>query len=197
MFSLSSLLLAAVASITATAATLPTPSLTGVWTIVDFQGQFFNLVDTQTVSSAPVQGWGDNTTIASQWLFLNSTANQFQIVNVGAGSFLSYSTLSGGGEAIRSQIVGNPQPRTWTFTPPTGLLIDTLSGLAVTSYSAGTSGSNPVCELSNRSSAVIPTRSSRSCKFNTSERITSTYVIVLSISAGGLLGTSPLPVAFI
>ncbi|KAJ7147878.1 hypothetical protein C8R43DRAFT_1129435 [Mycena crocata] len=164
MVSFFSLIIAAATIIPAFAVTKPTPALSGEWVITDFQGQCFNLVDTNPASLTPVQGWADKTVTASkvgtvshglscktkkitmrvQWIFVNtSTANVFEIVNVGAGSVLSYSTLINSGEAIRSQIVGNTQATTWKFTPPMGMLIESASGLAVTSYPVGTSGSNP------------------------------------------------------
>lgn len=146
MVFLSSLLIAAASALAAAAVSHPAPSLTGEWVIIDYQGRFFNLVDTDSKSATPVQGWGDDTVSASQvseslygtgrqscilmpmqWLFVNtSTTNVFEIINVGTASSLSYSTLVTGGEAIRSQIVGNQQITTWSFTPPSGQYVQLM-----------------------------------------------------------------------
>ncbi|KAJ7783936.1 hypothetical protein DFH07DRAFT_1055044 [Mycena maculata] len=145
MVYLSSLLVAAASALTATAVSHPGPSLAGEWLIVDYQGRFFNLVDTQTGNLSPVQGWNDDSVTASKWLFLNtSNVNEFEIINVGSGTSLSYSTLTSGAEAIRAQIVGNQQTTIWGFTPPSGFLIELDSGNAVTSWPVGSSGSNPL-----------------------------------------------------
>ncbi|KAJ7658420.1 hypothetical protein B0H17DRAFT_1145640 [Mycena rosella] len=143
--SLLSLLVALTASTTIATVVQPSPALSGQWTIADFQGQYFNLVNTQPTSLTPVQAWRDPTVTASQWLFVNtSTSNVFEIVNVGTGSWLSYSALVTGGEAIQASVVGNQQSTTWRFTQPTGMLIETSCNLSVTSYLTGASGSSPV-----------------------------------------------------
>jgi hypothetical protein len=58
-----------------------------------------------------------------QWLLVDTTTpNLYEIINVGTGNSLSYSTLLNGGQAIRSQIVCNQQQiSTWFFTVPSGL----------------------------------------------------------------------------
>ncbi|KAJ6470849.1 hypothetical protein C8R45DRAFT_1104553 [Mycena sanguinolenta] len=123
----------------------PALALPGLWIITDFQGTIFNLVDTQETNATPVQGFNadSGTVTASQWIFVNTTANEFQIINVGGGSFLSYSTLVTGAEAIKSQLVGNQISTTWLFTPPKGMLIESRSGFAITSYATNREGTHP------------------------------------------------------
>ncbi|KAJ6583190.1 hypothetical protein B0H10DRAFT_895644 [Mycena sp. CBHHK59/15] len=129
----------------AAAATCPAPALPGEWLISDYQGQVFNLVDTNTANLrvTPIQGWGDPTVTASKWLFIpTSDTNMFEIVNVGTASFLSYSTLFIGSEAIRSQVVGNQVATQWSFNTSGGQIIEHSSGLAATSWPVGASSSN-------------------------------------------------------
>ncbi|KAJ7916771.1 hypothetical protein B0H13DRAFT_2269789 [Mycena leptocephala] len=147
MFGLVSLLVSSAYALTAVAVAVSNhTALAGEWAITDYQGQFFNLVNTQTLSLSPVQGWPDKTVPASQWLLVDTTTpNLYEIINVGTGNSLSYSTLLNGGQAIRSQIVCNQQQiSTWFFTVPSGLLIESKSGLAVTSWPIGSSKSNPL-----------------------------------------------------
>ncbi|KAJ7882742.1 hypothetical protein B0H14DRAFT_2565136 [Mycena olivaceomarginata] len=116
------------------------PALPGQWLITDYQGQVFNLVATGAARLTPVQGWGDPLTPASkvflflhcdsaqltltpsQWTFTASakTDNAYTIANVGANSYISYSTQTAGVGAVRAQIVGNPLSNintstTWIF----------------------------------------------------------------------------------
>ncbi|KAJ6612120.1 hypothetical protein B0H10DRAFT_2053564 [Mycena sp. CBHHK59/15] len=115
------------------AATCPAPALPGEWLISDYQGQVFNLVYTNPA----------NLRVTPGWLFIpTSDTNMFEIVNVGTASFLSYSTLIIGSEAIRSQVVGNQVATQWSFNTSGGQIIEHSSGLAATSWPVGSSSSN-------------------------------------------------------
>ncbi|KAJ7916127.1 hypothetical protein B0H13DRAFT_1871388 [Mycena leptocephala] len=121
MICLSSLLVTAASVCTALAVSPPAASLTGEWIITDYQGRFLSVVDTSGKNATPVHGVDDSTVSASKWLFMNtSTTNVFQIINVGTGTSLSYSTLITGGADIHAQIAVNQQATAWTFTPPQG-----------------------------------------------------------------------------
>nr|GAT58970.1 predicted protein [Mycena chlorophos] len=130
----------------ATLALVQAQAFPGTWGFADFQGTTFHLVDGQANDATPVQGFSNNVpTLNSQWMLVNQSApNTYQIINLNpAGTFLGYSTLTTGGQAIRSQLAGNRQAANWIFTPPSGQLIEVSSGLAVTSYATGLSGSHP------------------------------------------------------
>ncbi|KAJ7283203.1 hypothetical protein C8J57DRAFT_1217674 [Mycena rebaudengoi] len=128
------ILLSALGAVSTTAAAAP---LAGQWLITDFQGRVFNLVGTKPANLTPVQGW---------WLFQDTyTANVYQIGNAGTGTFVSYSTAPDPVAAIRAQIVGSHAPSLWSFNAAAGgPLVETASGLALTSWPVGASGSNPV-----------------------------------------------------
>ncbi|KAJ7283199.1 hypothetical protein C8J57DRAFT_729894 [Mycena rebaudengoi] len=139
------ILLSALDAVSTTAAAAP---LAGQWLITDFQNRVFNLVGTKSANLTPVQGWVDPTgsVSASRWLFQDTcTANVYQIANAGTGTFLSYSTAPDPVAAIRAQIIGSHAPSLWSFNAAAGgPLVETASGLALTSWPVGASGSNPL-----------------------------------------------------
>ncbi|KAJ7283209.1 hypothetical protein C8J57DRAFT_1217679 [Mycena rebaudengoi] len=139
------LVLSALGAVSAAAAATPAPAAAVGFLIVDYQSQVFNLVNTNSANLTPVQGWPDQKPTASIWdLVDTATPNVYQIVNRGTGTSLSYSTAPTASSAIRAQIVGNKTPSLWRLDPAGGPIIETVSGLAVTSWPVGASFSNPL-----------------------------------------------------
>ncbi|KAJ7283200.1 hypothetical protein C8J57DRAFT_1709653 [Mycena rebaudengoi] len=92
-----------------------------------------------------------------QWLFLDSGHQHAERVSDHEQrhrTFLSYSTAPVSASAIRAQIVGNQAPSLWSFNPLGGPLIETVSGLALTSRPVGASASHPFTLEGNNASGT-------------------------------------------